>query len=129
MYTLYESEFMRADADPDRSILWIRRSALPFPSIDRARSENLAVAQKIQSLSLRFLILDSRQAPGRNDDDFESAMRPVFQSYVSRFERAVMLVQTAIGRLQMQRLSRTSPIPVGVCTNDEEALAFLGKSR
>lgn len=125
MYTLFESEFMRAEVDRERSILWLRRSALPFPSIERARSENLAIAKKSESLSLRFLILDSRQAPGRNDDDFESAMRPVFQSYINRFERAVMLVQTAIGKLQMQRLSRTSPIPIGVCSSDEDALKFL----
>lgn len=125
MHTLYESEFMRVDVDQERSILWIRRSTKPFPTIDYARNENLLIAQRSQSLPLRFLVLDSRQAPGRNDDDFERAMRPVFQSYINRFERAAMLVQTAIGKLQMQRLSRSSPIPIGVFTSDEEAVKFL----
>lgn len=125
MYMLYESEFMRVDVDAERSILWIRRSTKPFPTIEYARSENLHIAQKSQSLPLRFLVLDSRHAPGRNDDDFERAMRPVFQSYINRFERAAMLVQTAIGRLQMQRLSKNSPVPIGVFLNDEEAIQFL----
>lgn len=116
---------MRVDVDKERSILWIRRSAVPFPSIEQARLENLAVAQKSRDLVLRYIVLDSRLAPGRNDDEFERAMQPIFQSYISRFERAVMLVQSAIGRLQMQRLSKNSPVPIGVFANDEEAIAFL----
>jgi hypothetical protein len=125
MRTLHESAFLRVDVDTERSILWIRRSALPFPSIEEARLENLTVAQKGRDLHLRYIVLDSRLAPGRNDDDFERAMQPIFHSYISRFERAVMLVQSAIGRLQMQRLSKNSPVPIGVFNSDEEALAYL----
>lgn len=125
MQLLVETEYMRVEHDADRSILLITRNAQPFPSIEAATQENASVARQSRHVPARFLILDSRLAPGRNDDSFESAMRPVFTSYVARYERVAMIVQTAIGRLQMQRLSRTSPIPVGVCATLEEAIAFV----
>jgi hypothetical protein len=125
MQLLVETEYLRVEYDADREIILITRSARPFPSTEAAIQENANVSRQTRHVPARFLILDSRMAPGRNDDSFESAMRPVFTRYVARYERVGMIVQTAIGRLQMQRLSRTAPIPVGVCSTLEDAIAFV----
>lgn len=125
MQLIADTEYMRIEHDPARSLLWVTRTHTPFPSIDQAIQSNQAVVDLLRARPARFLCLDSRPAPGRNDDEFEQAMRPVFTSYITRFERVAMLVRTAVGRLQMQRLSRSSPVPIGVFSTDEEALAFL----
>lgn len=125
MQLLVDTEYLRVEYDAAHSIVVITRTTKPFPSLQEATEVNRNVAQKTRNVPARFLILDSRLAPGRNDDDFESAMRPIFTQYITRYERVAMIVQTAIGRLQMQRLSRTSPTPVGVVATPEEAVAYV----
>jgi NADH-quinone oxidoreductase subunit F len=86
----------------------------------------LRQAQPIMDrLSPQLMLLDLREGPGRNDASFEAAMLPAIGNLLSRFARSAMLVKTAVGRLQLQRLGRETSMPMSVFHDEQEALRFL----
>ena len=72
------------------------------------------------------LLIDSRQAPARNDPEFERAMAPLRQDLLRGFPRTAILVQTAVGALQVTRHAKNDALSTGVCTSLVEALLHLG---
>jgi len=73
------------------------------------------------------LLLDTRQAIGRSDDDFEAVMNELRPRLVGGFRRISVLVKTAVGRLQVQRMARTDRIGdrLMVTSDEAEALAWI----
>ena len=73
------------------------------------------------------LLIDSREGPARNDPAFEELLARVRGPIVSRFARSAVLVQSAVGRLQVARYAREDRASPGVFTDEAAALAYLAR--
>jgi hypothetical protein len=107
-------------------VLWFVRKPVPTGSAESAREGLVAMGQRIAELKVapRTLVLDTRAAPGRNDDEFESSVVPLARRFSERFERTAILVATPIGRLQAQRLGRELAWSAVVFVDEAEAIAW-----
>ena len=78
------------------------------------------------------LLLDLREGPSRNDDDYETTFKRYRGTVFAGFERRAALVKTAMGELQVRRLARDAQDDGQQVFDDEtEARAWLlgGKRR
>ncbi|MFK7986713.1 MAG: hypothetical protein AB8I08_11870 [Sandaracinaceae bacterium] len=120
-----DNPHIQAEEHPDLRVLVIRRTA------SRPESPETLVAAYREALQLSGrsydgwgLLIDSRLAPGRNDPAFETAMNALRLQASEVFPRVSVLVESAIGLLQSQRL-RVESGAIGLITRDEdEAMAF-----
>lgn len=71
------------------------------------------------------LIVDIRDAKGRNDDAFENAAKKMTQALMMAFPKIVFLVRTQVGVLQVQRINKERD-KVVVTTDEEEAYRLAG---
>lgn len=72
------------------------------------------------------LVIDSRSARGNNDPSFESAIADVRRSFFPRFARRAILIQSAIGHLQAERIERHNDSGAAhFFTTVEDALAYI----
>jgi hypothetical protein len=90
-------------------IVQVARTERPFSSIaelDEAHYELEAVLARLPRPQLAILV-DLREAPSRNDPEFETAMGPHRKRMFEGFARRGVLVRTAAGKLQVQRHARS----------------------
>jgi len=121
---VFENSLLQARFLASRRLLWVTRS--PQPTDSGSMLQTLRQAQPIiDRLGAQLMLLDLREGPGRNDSSFEAAMLPAIGNMLSRFARSAMLVKTAVGRLQLQRLGRETSMPLSVFHDEQEALRFL----
>ena len=108
------------------------RSSERFDSIEDVRALHERVADAALSVPRNglSLLFDLREAPARNDEAFEREIMRAIQTFMPRFVRHAVLVKSAVGRLQTQRLARErgdrSP---PMFTDEAEALRYLGAAR
>lgn len=72
------------------------------------------------------LLIDSRQAPARNDPEFERVFAPLRADLMRGFSRVALVVRSAVGVLQVTRHARIDGIDAGVFTDPAEALVSVG---
>lgn len=132
MRELYADEYVTVTLDPGRGLVRYLRSERPYPSLDVVRSIHVEVAQVLHStISGRKLklLIDSRAAPPRNDPEFEAEIVRSFAGFSRLFVARAALIKSAVGKLQVKRLSRAvwtdDDTPV-VFDKEDEALSFLG---
>lgn len=105
MAYVYEDEFYRARIDGD--ILRLERTAKNYPSMGVMHAANTALAKAIGDVGVRRVLLDLRGGPpGRNDDAFEKQSATWRNRLRERADRVAILMRTAVGKLQSQRLAR-----------------------
>ena len=98
--------------------------SLPELPVLRARMlEMLEILDRLPRARLGLLV-DARQAIGRSDDDFEAAMSELRPRLFAEFRRIGVLVRSAVGRLQVQRLARTDGIVDRLLVTSDEAEAL-----
>mgnify|MGYP000902594172 CR=1 FL=1 len=73
----------------------------------------------------RFLLMDLRQAPGRNDPAFESIMSELRPRLVSGYRRVGILTSTAGGTVQVMRHSREDGYEALIASNEADLLSFF----
>jgi hypothetical protein len=72
------------------------------------------------------LLLDMREAPGRNDDAFERRVAPYRAATVRGFLRVAVLVRSLPGQMQVQRHAREDGLgSVHVFASEQAALEWL----
>jgi hypothetical protein len=73
------------------------------------------------------LLVDVREAPPRNDPAFEREVTKVIGAIISKFAGHAVLVKTAVGVLQVQRLERARQADAAaVFQNEADAFKYLG---
>lgn len=74
------------------------------------------------------LLIDLRRSVGRNDPEFETQLVDRRRELFHRFKRTCVLVQSAIGRLQVQRHAEEDGFGdiIRVFTDEDTARAWLG---
>ena len=127
---LFESHHVRIEIDFDRCIVWFRRNAQPHASLDEAIAM-FADAERATATIDRArygLLIDLREAIGRNEPAFEQAIAAPRAAFLSKFARRAALVRTVAGKLQEQRLSRESANEMAVFQDEAEAIRHLAAS-
>ena len=112
----------------DKEFLRLERTALPYPTMAAMHESNLGLAGALRKARLRRVLLDLRKGPpGRNDEEFETEGAPWRIQLAKECERVAVLVRSAAGKLQAQRLSRDERRGgnAHVFMSEAEALAYL----
>jgi hypothetical protein len=74
------------------------------------------------------LLVDVREASGRNDEQFEHAFAPFRQRLCSDWLEVALVVSTVPGKFQVQRYAREDAARVSVFDEREAALAALRRA-
>ena len=123
---IFRDEFYVVVAD--KEFLRLERTALPYPTMAAMHESNLGLAGALRKARLRRVLLDLRKGPpGRNDKEFETEGAPWRIQLAKECERVAVLVRSAAGKLQAQRLSRDERRGgnAHVFMSEAEALAYL----
>lgn len=122
MRTLAATTLWHMEEDPTRGVVVLRRSARPVESLDELVAQNHQIIEEMRPEHLELgIMVDMRQAPSRNDAAFEDAMRPVRVAVNERYARVALLVTSASGMLQVNRLTRDEGARTTWATQSEDA--------
>jgi hypothetical protein len=123
---IYRDEHYCVDFIPRTRLMRFTRSALPQTAAMLDAFVN-QIAKVVVPLHPTGLLLDMRQAPGNNDPVFEQAAMAATQKLLTALgiAKVAVLIQTAVGRLHFQRLSRERQQPLYAFSDEAEALQFL----
>jgi hypothetical protein len=116
---------------PGSPMIEIKRTAEPFDTIDDMRAGFTEVNRALDEggrISSNLLV-DTRDAPPRNDPAFELAFEPLRVAMLGGFRRVAILVKTTAGRLQAERHTRKDGIEGQVFTDEAAARAYCGRVR
>jgi hypothetical protein len=133
--------FFDIELRPD-GIVWLRRTPTPYGSIadvERAYDEFLKsvddwmLERRITSgqLGTRHKtpiawLYDLRSAPGqRNDPEFEAVIQRRRADLLKRSQFLVVLVKTAAGRMQLNRIARDEKSKVRISDDFNESVKWL----
>jgi hypothetical protein len=95
------------EEDVTLRVVWLRRTTLPFGSLSEVTSANEQIVQTMRVHHRHWgLVVDMREAPSRNDPAFESAMAGLRAAVEAHFARTAVLLKSAVGMLQVNRLTR-----------------------
>jgi hypothetical protein len=127
---LYANKLLEIAVSDDARIAWIRRNNTSSRDGTAKEVEEFFVAlARLPSASMA-VVIDVREAQGRNDDEFERRIMPQFNDALSRFAYQAMVVKTEVGRIQAKRLAKERGAEVDVFADPEDArraaLAKLG---
>jgi hypothetical protein len=121
------NEFFRMTLDDDSRTATLVRKAAPFASLDQIDALFIELARATRALPRGWaLLLDARDAPARNDSEFEAAFARARRPILERFSRVAVLVKSATGKLQVQRYAREDQSSqIHVFADEDEARAYL----
>jgi hypothetical protein len=127
--TLHDDEFFSLTWDPERSLARFVRKARRFADLreaERLYQNLLARRARIQARRI-LLLVDQRAAIGNNDPAFEALASKVVPALSAGVDRVAVLVRSATGKLQVERMRRNGGTPVEgrVFLDEAEALAYL----
>ncbi|MBO6940404.1 MAG: hypothetical protein JJ863_35850 [Deltaproteobacteria bacterium] len=103
MDVLIDNEHLTVEAIRDRRVIVVRRkrTRLEASELVGAYREALRASDEFRGWGL---VIDTREAPGRNDPEFESRIDSLRDSVDGLFPRVAMCLQTAAGELQARRM-------------------------
>ena len=102
------------------------RTPHAFPTLEVMLDAHRDLARLFAEWRVDGLLLDVRQARGRNDSAFESALRQFRVDCAERFERVAILLASIIGVMHAQRLNSGRGFEhVHAFKDEAEALAYL----
>ncbi len=124
---LVSNEYCRVIFDSTSQIVRFIRTEQPIRSIEEANQYfgRAVAAIDVLGRSGIKLIIDVRNAPLRNDPQYEAAMAAYRHKMARDIPRVAVIVRTAAGRLHAQRLGKQDHIQQAIVGTDEEALAYL----
>ena len=123
MRILIENEFLRVEEHTDRRVLVVRRLPTPAPPGREADVYMDAIQLDVPGDGWG-LVVDVRAIPGRNDPEFERDVSQMRQYLGRRFDRVVVLVRSAVGQLQVDRMNRADGVHAMVTRDEDEAMAL-----
>lgn len=128
---IYHDAYLRVTLEHDGAFVRMRRTTAAFPTIESMRTSYAQVRATYERIGQtgRGLLVDGRDAPGRNDPAFEQAMAEVRVKADAGFARVAIVMRTAVGKLQSQRYARQDGRERLVTDDEDEAIAYLLGSR
>jgi hypothetical protein len=115
-----------ATADHTMKLVRYTRTSTPF--VDAAEIDatlaDLGSLAKIERSCFR-LLLDLREGPLRNVEEVEAALAKHRERMFGGYAGIAILVRSAVGKLQVQRVRRKDPVQGNVFQDEVAALAYL----
>lgn len=123
--TLLSDEFWTFEEQTKERVVILRRTPTPVDSIEKLIASNESIIALMQLKHRQFgIIVDMRQAPQRNDADFENAMLKLRVAVATNFMRVAVLLESATGVLQVNRIGRNDGAETFATLNEFAALRF-----
>lgn len=130
MHTLFESEYLTAEYDPQRDMLYLRRTTTPMPGPEELPCLFSQLLRALAKHAGKPLLLDLRLGRGNNNPDFERAMKEQTLRLRAVFGNTATLVRTSAGLLHVQRMARErGERAPRIFTDEAEAIANLEAGR
>ena len=127
MKQIFRDEYFTLLVDERQAIVRTIRTGKPFASIRDVEVSFEGLIKALDDLGrARYALLaDIRAAPGRNDPQFEEALQRVRLKWISGFRKVGVLVQSAVGLLQVKRYARQDGVRRLVTSDEDELLRYL----
>lgn len=124
---MFQTPYFRVAVDRLRRLVWIIRSQEPYPDYETARDQLQQVNGVIPNSQRHgwSLLIDLREARGRNDPRFEQLIAEHRPALFAGYERRVVLVRTAVGQMQLQRQERETGTTAALYRDFEAAVRYL----
>jgi hypothetical protein len=124
---LYTTRHWLFEEKREQKLLVLQRTPVAWPSLTQLREENHALLALLREEQRPYgLLVDMRQAPIRNDADFEGAMADLRNQLTTHFQRVSILLESNLGELQVTRIERDERRQGTITTRSESAaLKFL----
>lgn len=120
---LVETRHSRLEEDRARKVVWLIRTATQPETLEELVAAYETCFARFRPEHEDFgLIIDTRDAPGRNDPAFEAAIHRLRAQIEGAFARIVVLVRSAAGALQARRLEAADGGEAVIATEEKEAL-------
>ena len=117
--------YWRLEHDTERNVAILRRSAASVTDLVELARENERIIARIAGFpGCRGVVVDTRQAPARNDPHFENTMLPLRSAIYRACPRVAVLVTSVPGVLQVERLGRDDDVRTLVTVSEAAALQF-----
>src|ERR1044072_7286510 len=120
MHELLCNAYFDLTVDRAVSVIYFKRKPVPFETVDECDRLYAEVVRIFSALDRpRFkLLVDLRDGPSRNDPAFERVLAMHRRNLFMGFSRAVVLVQTAAGILQIARHAREDDLEIFAFTDE-----------
>lgn len=124
---LFRDDYFTVLVDERRGIVRTIRGDKPFASMRELEVSFEGLIKALDDLGrARYALLaDIRAAPGRNDPQFEEALQRVRLRWLRGFRKVGVLVQSAVGLLQVKRYARQDDVKRLVTNDEDELLEYL----
>src|SRR5262249_25431969 len=107
VHRLHSGKYWTFEEDAERGLAILLRTPRAVSSLADLIAENEAVLTCLKGVPSGYgLGVDTRQAPLRNDADFEDAMARLRSGLTGHFRRTAVLLESNLGELQVTRLER-----------------------
>ncbi|HWL85676.1 MAG TPA: hypothetical protein VNO21_07730, partial [Polyangiaceae bacterium] len=92
--------------DRDRSVVRLTRTSAPYRKLTDVTAAHALIDHTLTDVDRKRhgLFLDLREAPSRNDPEFEVQLERLRKAQTATFKRTALLVKTASGLLHVKRL-------------------------
>jgi len=123
---VHESPYHRVQRCDDH--LRMARSAEPYADLDALEREyeTLVAALGAYRDHELGLLVDLRDAKGRNDAEFEETLGRWRRKSLEGYRPLVILVRSELGRMHVERHMRADGLDAVVVTDEEQALRAVG---
>ncbi|HPH25648.1 MAG TPA: hypothetical protein PLA87_02280 [Pseudomonadota bacterium] len=129
MKEVLHNDYFILSLDVQSSVVTLVRTQSPFPTVKDVETEYQRISTAMDRLGRRsrYLRIDLRDAPGRNDPAFEAIMNVQRPRLFATFRRVAVLVKTSVGTLQVRRHTRQDGFAVFVSSTPDEVEEYLVK--
>ena len=124
---VFQDEYFTVLVDDRTGIVRTIRSATPYASLDVLEGLFARLGGILDGLgrSRYMLLADIREAPGRNDPEFEAISERLRPLWIGGFPRVGVLVRTSVGLMQIQRHARRDGLRRLISQDEGELLRYL----
>jgi len=123
---VHEDTWFVIDHNPSDRVYRVARTKAPFADLGEVERAYGALHRQVADVPPGSrLLLDMREAPPRNDPEFEAAVKRARDRSFSRFGRVAVLVRTAVGKLQVHRMNQDLSASVAVFDDEDRAFDHL----
>jgi hypothetical protein len=127
---LYTSTHWVLEERPEEARCALLRTPAPWACLGELAAENAALLGLLgDEQRQQGVLVDMRQAPTRNDPDFEAAMAALRAGLRRHFKRVAVLLESSLGELQVARLGRDERHGTFATRCESTALKYLSGGR
>ncbi|HEY0093505.1 MAG TPA: hypothetical protein VGB96_04240, partial [Archangium sp.] len=121
------NEYFTVLVDERMGLVRTTRSDKPFTSMQELEAAFAGLIKALDDLGrARYALLcDIRAAPGRNDPEFEAVLQRVRLRWIGGFRKVGVLVQSAVGLLQVKRYAKQDGLKRLVTDDEGELVKYL----